>query len=642
MTKRTHRALDAICDALIPSGGTIPQGALDANVPDRIDDWLCNFTPHSRRLVKALIVGYNLTPLLSRYMRPFHRLSPTEACKWVDATETSRLRPRREALAALEVIASLAYAVDPAIQAQIGYDGTPLVAPSVTGTHVTPPLDVHQYPDVTDLDVNCDVVVVGSGAGGAVSAFELAAAGLNVVVIEEGGSPDANGIPSLPPHERLFRLYRDNGLTSTVGTPVVALPMGRAVGGTTVVNSGTCFRTPEWVLYEWTQAGVPAVGPDDLAPIFEHVEDVLSVAPVSEETLGNNGVIFRKGAEKLGLSSGPIHRNARGCVGYGLCGFLCPQGAKQAMHVSYLPRAATHGARIFANCHVTNITIESGRATGVTADVTDPTSGQCHGQLRVNARAVVLAAGAIYTPALLARQRLARSSGELGRNLVIHPGAGTTARFDEEVFAWKGVMQNYYMDDKLRDGVLLEATFPPPGIGYSAGALPGHGAKFKELFAAYPNMAGCGSIISDTGAGRVRATRHGAMIMYNLQKADAAKVLEGIATACEIYLAAGASEVYPMLPGLPAVKTPAEAAKIRTGRWKPGELKLSAYHPMGTCRMGVDPARSVVDAWGQVHGTPGLWVLDASIIPSSTAVNPQITIMALATRGAHRLAEGLA
>jgi len=277
----------------------------------------------------------------------------------------------------------------------------------------------------------------------------------------------------------------------------------------------------------------------------------------------------------------------------------------------------------------------------VVATVHDPETGEKRGVLRVHARAVVLAAGAIFTPVLLQRQKLAGSSKQVGRNLVIHPAVGTTARFDEELRAWKGVMQNHHVDELLRDGILLEATFPPPGLGYSAGSLPGAGREQKELFAEYPHMAAAGSVISDDGVGRVRALGGGALIRYDLTETDARKIIRGIALAARIFFAAGARRVYPMLPGLDAIDSMDDVGRIESGRWKPGELKVSAYHPMGTCRMGADPRTSVVDSFGQAHDVPGLWVLDASIVPSSTVVNPQITVMALASRGARRLAATL-
>jgi choline dehydrogenase-like flavoprotein len=199
-------------------------------------------------------------------------------------------------------------------------------------------------------------------------------------------------------------------------------------------------------------------------------------------------------------------------------------------------------------------------------------------------------------------------------------------------------MQSYYVDERLRDGILVEATFPPPGVGYSAGSLPGSGAELQGMLAQYGHTTALGLIVSDHGAGRVRRTAAGTLMLYSLGREDVRRVLHGIALAAELQLAAGAREVHTLLPGLPPLRSRGELALVTEGRWAASDLKLSAYHPMGTCRMGADPRTSVVDAYGRAHDLPGLTIADASILPGSTYVNPQVSIMALATRVAWRLA----
>lgn len=656
LTAGERRALRALCDAVVPAGcavegaavegvavegaaveGAAVDGAVALGVPEEIERWIAGFEPTSRRLVRAMLAGFELTPLLSRRPRPFSRLDPTAAAAWVEATTRSRNRPRRESLSALQTIVQIAYASHPDVAAAIGYDGAPLVPLDTTPRSVE--LPVRTWPDVPS-SMDADVVVVGSGAGGAVAADVLSRAGLRVVVLEEGGRYRALDESVDRPVDRMLRHYRDNGLTFALGSPTISLPMGRVVGGTTTVNSGTCFRTPDDVLVDWGRRGVTGISPDDMAPLFDEVESVLGVQAVPDEVLGANGSIARRGAEALGWSGGPIRRNIRGCHGHGTCAFGCPIDAKQAMHVSYLPRAVDAGADVVAHARVRELLVEDGRVTGVLAELHDPDTGERRGELRVRARATVLAAGAVFTPVLLMGQKLARTSGQLGRNLVIHPGAGTSALFDEDLSAWRGTMQSWYVDEHLRDGVLLEATFPPPGLGYSAGSLPGWG-RDGDLFGLYPRVASMGSICSDAGNGRVHRAGSGALIRYSLSRRDAQRVLDGIARSAELFFAAGATTVHPMLPGLDSISSPKEVEQIRSGRWNRSELHVSAYHPMGTARMGARPSDSVVDPWGRVWDVDGLWVLDASILPSSTHVNPQITIMAMAARGASRLADAL-
>jgi choline dehydrogenase-like flavoprotein len=213
--------------------------------------------------------------------------------------------------------------------------------------------------------------------------------------------------------------------------------------------------------------------------------------------------------------------------------------------------------------------------------------------------------------------------------------------FEEDLHAWQGVMQSHHVDERVEEGILLEATYPPPGVGYSAGGLGHVGHELKEALARYRQTAAVGLIVSDSGAGRVWAAPGGPRMLYSVGREDSRRLLEGMALAAELLLAAGATDVETLLPGLPAVRTREDVRWIREGRWSAAELKLSAYHPMGTCRMGSDPRTSVVDEFGRAHHVRGLVLTDASILPGSTHVNPQITIMALATRAARRLADEL-
>ena len=630
LTAARRATLVALADSILPRGGALEPGASDVNVAGQLEAYLDRCAPGTRRTVNVMLTAFNLSSILSRHLRPFRLLGAQPRESYLVACETSKIRQRRETLIALKALILMFFCSDDRIKPLIGYDAQPYKK-------------VEREPGVIELPVeqpepgfyeSTDVVVVGSGAGGAVAAKELAEAGLKVIVLEEGEHFDRRDFTG-PPPERLRRFYRGNGLTFTIGVPTISLPIGRGVGGSTLINSGTCFRTPDFVLDSWGMDGA------ELAPLFESVEEALNVGPVGADIMGANGETMEKGRRELGYSGGPIRRNARGCHGSGVCAFGCPLDAKLGMHVTYLPLAVQAGARIISGCRVEGLVIENGRAVGVRGSILDPESGAVQRDARFEVRAnhVVLAAGAIYTPALLLRQRLANSSRQVGRNLRIHPGCGVLGVFDHDLFAWKGVMQSTYVDEKLRDGVLLEATYPPPGVGYSAGGVGGKGSDLKDFLARYRQTAAAGLIISDTGTGRVRATPGGGLLItYDLHTDDVRKTLKGIRLAAEVYLAAGAQEVHTLLPGMPAVRKREELDWITDGKWSAADLKLSAYHPMGTCRMGKDPRSSVVDDFGRAHDLPGLVITDASVLPGSTYVNPQITIMALAARSARHLA----
>lgn len=626
----------ALAATLLPRGGGLEPGAEDVDLVAAFERYLGGLPARPRRTLRLMISAFGLSSVASRHGRPFAALAPAARQAFLEGCETSRVRRRREALVALKALLLMLYCSDSRVAPLIGYDGAPRKPVEHDPGHSA--LRVERQDSAVSERVR--VVIVGSGAGGAVAARELAGAGLDVLVLEEGGSFDRRDFQG-PPAERLRRLYREGGLTFTWGRPVVSLPMGRGVGGSTLVNSGTCFRTPPSVLHRWRRESGLRLPQDELDGIFEEVETALAVAPAAPEVMGRNGEVLEAGRRALGLRGGPIARNARGCHGHGVCAFGCPLDAKLGMHLTYLPAAAAAGARILPGARVERILVENGRAAGVRGWLVDEDGRRLH-SLEVRADAVVLAAGAVHTPDLLLRNRLANSSGEIGRNFRIHPGLGVLAFFDDDLHAWRGVMQGYHVDEFVEEGILLEATYPPPGVGYSAGGLGHVGRALKDALGRYRQSAACGLIVSDSGSGRVRATPGGPLMLYSVAAEDSRKLLRGMALAAEIYLAAGAREVETLLPGLPPIRRREDLRQITEGRWVAGDLKLSAYHPMGTCRMGTDPRRSVVDELGRAHDLPGLVLCDASILPGTTHVNPQITIMALATRVARSLAAELA
>jgi choline dehydrogenase-like flavoprotein len=472
--------------------------------------------------------------------------------------------------------------------------------------------------------IDADVCVIGAGAGGAVVAAELAEGGLDVVVLEQGPRHDADAFTARPP-EMLARLYRDGSQTTTLGNPPILLPLGRGIGGTTLVNSGTCFRTPAKVLQRWSaEHGLEELTPEALDPCFQRVEQALSIQEVTPELAGNNAAIARRGAAALGWSHGYLRRNARGCVGSGVCAFGCPTSAKQHVGITYVPRAEAAGARVIANADVRRILIERGAARGVEARVEHQGTGAS--RLEVRAPHVVVAAGTIHTPLLLARSHLGRSSGQLGRNLSLHPATGAYALMDEVVDMAKGVPQSFYIDEFADEGIMFEGVAGPPS--YVAISLPLTGRRHAEAMANYRHLAMFGLMVSDSSRGSVRSVAGRPLIRYDLDDADVQRFRTGLKHLEELFRAAGAREVYLPLPR----GTRPEQARRR-------DLKPMAFHPLGTARADASPDRGVVDQDLTLHGIEGVHVADGSVVPSSLGVNPQLTIMALATRLAYALLE---
>jgi choline dehydrogenase-like flavoprotein len=465
--------------------------------------------------------------------------------------------------------------------------------------------------------VDADVCVIGAGAGGAVLAAEMAEQGARVLVLEQGPHHDPDSFNARPA-EMLAHLYRDGGQTTTLGSPPILLPLGRGLGGTTLVNSGTCFRTPPSVLERWRREFGLDVDESTLAPCFERVEQALSVAEVTPELAGANAAVARRGAERLGWSHGYLRRNARGCVGSGVCVFGCPTSAKQHTGITYVPRARAAGASILTGADARQILVHRGQARGVNARIAGG------GSLRVSAPRVVVAAGAIHTPLLLARNGLAGGYGELGGNLSLHPATAAFARMGEIVDMARGVPQSFYVDEFAGEGIMLEGVAGPPA--YAAMALPLAGRRHVEAMAAYRHLAQFGLMVSDSSRGQVRHLAGRAVIRYDLIEADLARFRAGLRRIEELFLAAGAREVYlPLTPG------------VRPERARARDLRLMAFHPLGTARADARASHGAVDGDLAVHGVRGVYVADGSVVPSALGVNPQLTIMALATRLAFRL-----
>jgi choline dehydrogenase-like flavoprotein len=460
--------------------------------------------------------------------------------------------------------------------------------------------------------VRADVVVVGTGAGGGVVAKELAEAGLDVVILEEGEWVEAEDLTAKP-RDLSPKLYRDGAQVVTTGNVPIPLPLGRAVGGTTILNSATCYRTPPALLEQW---GLWSA--DELDPYFRRVERIFNVCRVPREIAGANAHAMERGADALGWSGEYLHRAARGCIGSGVCAFGCPSGGKQHTGNTYVPLAWDAGATTFTGCRVTEVLVKDRRARGVMAK----TAGGGH--LRVDAGLVVVACGAIHTPGLLARSGVKGAGG----NLSIHPCSGVWAEFDEPVEQWRGVPQAYAVDEFAAEGIMLEGWAGPPDM--LALSMPAAGAEHHRLMLKARHIAQAGLMIRDASRGRVHRIAGRTVIRYDVDERDTELVVKAIKRAAELELAAGATAVHVPIRGAQPVR---DASELRGLRAKAGQLGLSAFHPLGTAAAG-----RVVDEDLHVKGIDGLMVADGSVVPSALGVNPQLTIMALATRAAFRAA----
>lgn len=630
LSDRERGVLAAVATAALPAGRRLP--AADGHTVARVEAFLAEQPLQLRRGYRGLLRLVDGAALLS-HRRGFAALSAAERLVSLESWRDAGLA-RRNALRLLLLPIKALHFDDERTYAALGC-AYQRPAPALEAKPAYLRERVHAAEGARGaLELECEVVVVGSGAGGAVAAKELAEAGCAVILLEEGSYADRRDFAGRP-LENQRKLYRASGATFSIGNVLIPIPLGRTVGGTTTINSGTCFRTPEAVLRRWgTEHGLTSLTPEALAPYFERVEQVLGVAPVPEQYLGGSAQVVRRGAEALGMARhGPLARNAPGCDGQGVCCFGCPTDAKRSTNVSYVPLALRAGAELYTGVKVERVLVEGGRAVGV-AGLTE--SGQ---PVTVRARAVVLACGALITPALLLRNGLANSSGQLGRNLSIHPAAACLAELAQPMALGPGVPQSYQISELAEEGILFEGVETP--LEYWASALDVLGPRMTELAEAADRVASFGMMISDTSRGRVRVVRGRTVVTYNLEEPDVARVVRGVVELSRIFFAAGARSVLSPVHGFEELRTLTDLARLRTTKVRASDLALSAHHPLGTARIGTNPTNSVVDPDHQTHDLPGLYLMDGSVVPTALGVNPQITIMALATRAAQHLANRL-
>ncbi len=487
-----------------------------------------------------------------------------------------------------------------------------------------------------DFTEEADVVVVGSGPGGAVVAKQLAEVGRRVVLIEEG-PPFTPDDFELDGSISMARTMREGGLRTTQGTFMPTM-QAICVGGGSLVNSAICVRAPEFVLDEWcTRYQLEQTTRNDLDPHYDAVGEFLGIAPTPEAVLGKRNTLFRKGCDALGYSSEPISRNVRGCRGSGECFTGCRSRAKQSMDITYVPAAIRDGALVLTSARVEHVIVDGKRATGVEGRIVAPFSGKTSHRFRVNAKVVVLAAGCMATPLILMKSGdLANRSGQVGRNLRFHPGVAVTGFFDEIVDPAFGATQGYHSLQFLRDGYKLETLWAPPAI--LAVRMPGSGLELKQRLAQAPHCAVWDAIAScnrSTGTVKVRRGSSNPNLIWHLDPDDVKILANSLYTLAEIFFAAGAHTIVPGVHGIPdEMKSLDEAQILRDKRFHPHDFVTGGNHSFCTTRMHGDPARGVVDEFGRCHDMKNLYIADTGVYPQCPSVNPMWTGMALAHRTA--------
>jgi choline dehydrogenase-like flavoprotein len=505
---------------------------------------------------------------------------------------------------------------------------------------------------VRDLDAECDVVVVGTGAGGGVTAEVLADAGFDVVLVEEGPLRSSSDFRMLEA-EAYPELYQESAARKTADKAITIL-QGRCVGGSTTVNWTTSFRTPPATLAYWhDRLGLPGLTADALQPWFERMEQRLAISPWPMPPNENNEAL-RRGAGAAGITVGAIRRNVKGCWNLGYCGMGCPTNAKQSMLVTTIPAALSAGARLLCRAraqrlHLAGDAVSLLEVRALDADGLHPAAAT----IRVRARQYVLAAGAIGSPAILLRSGAPDPFRLVGKRTFLHPTVISAALMPEPVNGFAGAPQTIYSDHFLQQaaidgavGFKLEA--PPLHPLLFGMTLQGFGAAHAALMREFTHAQVLIALMRDgfhphSAGGQVRLRDDGSPLLdYPITPElwDAAR--RALLAMAQIQFAAGARRVYPVHELATGYDSWAAARDgIARLTLDPVLTRVVSAHVMGGCAMGQDARDGVIDTHGRHWQLANLSVHDGSMFPTSIGANPQLSIYALAARNATLLSQQL-
>jgi choline dehydrogenase-like flavoprotein len=501
-----------------------------------------------------------------------------------------------------------------------------------------------------DYNIECDVVIVGSGAGGGTAAEILTAAGLKVVMIEEGPFKSSSDF-RMRERDAYPQLYQESAGRQTKDKGIVIL-QGRAVGGSTTVNWTSSFRTPPTTLAHWQRVwGLDEFTVERMVPWFERMEERLNITPWGAPPNENNDIL-KRGCEKLGISAAAIKRNVNGCWNLGYCGMGCPTNAKQSMLVTTIPAALDRGLSLIHSTRVDRLAYRYGRitslvASGMNADGVAPGPHK----IRVTAKHVVLAGGAINNPALMLRSKLPDPHATLGKRTFLHPSSVSAAIMNERVEGYSGAPQTIYSDHFLDqqpvDSVIGYKLEAPPIHPILAGiTLQGFGDDHAQWMKRLPNMHVLIALMRDgfhneSIGGQVRIKSDGSpQLDYKISEYVWNGVRRSLLTMAEIQFAAGAKIVMPLHEDSKALRSWAEAKSfINNLPMQTLRTRMASAHVMGGCGMGADVRTSVIRSDGRHHQLENLWVFDGSAFPTSIGANPQLSIYGMVARNAARLAE---
>jgi choline dehydrogenase-like flavoprotein len=501
------------------------------------------------------------------------------------------------------------------------------------------------------LKLKTHSVVIGSGAGGGVAAHQLAAAGVDTIVLEEGGYFQAKDFNQRE-EDMMPALYRAGGRQTTTDG-MIYVWQGSAFGGSTLINTADATPIEPEVLHHWQQHfGLAHLTEESLAASYQRVYQDLNVHRLEDNILNRNNNVLVETAKRLGYKAGVFDSNRKGCVGSGYCFSGCAYNAKQGTNLTYLPRASERGAQIYTDMRVDRIERLSSGKYRIHASVIERGSRAYRLPVEIDAVRIVLAAGTVHTPAILKRSGFDKGLPQLGRNISLQPQLGMSAHFDasDPMISWRGAPQSCYVsefdDNRASHGL---GGFRMEGIGGLPGIFAGFGntigKEHKRLMRDYPHTQFSALLVPDqpTGTmdwewgpdGKVKPK-----IEYTPTAEWVQRFRNGLKTATEFMFQAGAKRVSFNSTAYPAITHPDQLAKIDQFPVAPGMVALTSAHVQGSCRIGLNADVGVVDQNLKLHNLDNIYVVDGSVMPTTASTHTMIPIMVMADRAMHKLLHG--
>jgi choline dehydrogenase-like flavoprotein len=644
LPRMAYKALAALAEVV-----TDPERLPPDEVAANVDRYMGNFRAQRKWVVKLALVGLWLYPL--RFLKPpFPTMSPERRRafvekRFIDDVLYGRIHFARRLIQAMFRLSSqmayLGYYGDSRTFDSVGYkpftqrERFDEELRKVPGT--LPRLSCLTPAELDGDSIKADALVVGSGAAGGIVAYRLAEAGRSVLLLERGLYVHPAEFKESEVHQ-ISNLYADGALQLTRDFSFQVL-QGMCVGGSTVVNNAVCFDLPDDVLRDWNGSKHEAgLNEAKLAKAFRSVRGWLGVDKPPSPFLQRGADKFVQGARELGLTGGPnevdvVAANIARCPGSGYCNIGCPYGTKLSMLDKVLPdgqRLFGDRLRILPACRAERIETKDGRAEAVLARLSD---GR---KLRVEARTVVVSAGAIASSWLLMESKIARSRA--GRDVCFNMGSPITADFDDVLDSFDGVQISHYLQPEAGSGFVMETWFNP--VVSQALNMPGWLDDHRENMSRFRHLTAGGVLVGTAGTGRLRdALTGGVDIDYTPAREDVRTLVDALKLLCRIYLRAGARRVMPSTFRFHAFSDEGQIDQLDEYVKHRHYLSIGSGHPQGGNALSGDPGKGVVDPTFRVHGFENLFVCDASVFPTATTVNPQLTVMALAEYAAPGMAQ---